>query len=594
MLPSLPRIVQPSDKQTTDNGSSTPRKLLKTVGKNFLVDFMAHAEKNNTKRVLEARPQNSKETASRKERKTEYSENSANQDSSKIHDVVNEMGLSYYFVLQDDHQNDLPMNSHVTDIEQQTGLTMDFKEASQMLAKLGFFADEILSLQGEVAESGKIALEKLLNFLNNRAPVQQTTAIKGDDLSKILSGISLSGNSLHFSIDSEKEFSLTEIKHILSRVGNMPQESGDNLADVALQKPSEAVISSDISSFQGTGKEGQQEVYQKDLKDAFARTITSEDKSALVRPDQDQYDQTHDYQKGLKNILNKVVEQNPSNQTNLVSLEYASKSIAPSPRPDTENVQRTAGFVGNIQASQQAVSLAKNIQDTAESDDALFKSIITEKGVEIQTAVTQISPDTFSGSGDNKFFQNPFSGQQPELNFIRADALQTFLVDGGQNFGQILAKSHIQSSAPHQILSQSVIASQLAEHIQQMRQEGQNRLILQLEPMELGRIVVKLSARDQKISTHITAENDEVKDLLQKNSRDLRQYLEEQGLSLEEFYVEADNSRGNTSGQHDSSKNAYSGNAPNSASLVPGVVSTLGASGWNNVSTTGHLIYFYA
>ncbi len=573
MLPNFPRIVQNFEKQTSGNSAPTSRKVSKTAGKNFLVSFMSQAQEVQDKRTSVIQSRSEDKNLSRKDNQEKSVGRDENRDNSKIHNVVNEMGLSYFFVLQDDQQHDPLVENYKTD--QQMDLSMDFKEASQLLAKLGFSADDIDALQAEAMNSQKLDLQMFLNFLNSRTPSLEGLTIRGDDLSKILSGISFNGNSLNFSLDPEKQFSLDEVKSILNRVIQTPQETTQDMVDVALKKPTETTISSEEPLSESTND--QKEIYQKDLKDAFARTLIPDRNSPNTQfiQNQDVYYQLH--QKNMKDLLDKTVT--PSTSTSTAFNNPASQA---SHLPD------------GSEASQTTSSLAGNIHKYTNKSDETVRLFTPYQGSESQATVTQISTDSFSGSGDSKFSHSFFSNQNAQNILLESNNFLGGLLGNSQSFGQVLNQAQTHLSPTLQVTSQAVMASQLAERIQQMTQEGKNQLILQLEPKELGRIVVKLSARENKITTHIKTEDERVRDLLQKNSEALKQYLEEQGLMLDEFSVETENGHGNANNNDGNyGKNAYFTSGSDTV-LDPQLTVQTGITKAGLTNTGGHLIYFYA
>jgi len=79
---------------------------------------------------------------------------------------------------------------------------------------------------------------------------------------------------------------------------------------------------------------------------------------------------------------------------------------------------------------------------------------------------------------------------------------------------------------------------QLATYIQKMMSEGVNRIVLHIEPPDMGMLIIRIRSNSNKISAKISVEHDEVKNNLEKNQQLLRQYLAEQGLTLEDFSVD--------------------------------------------------------
>jgi len=570
MMPDVLRIVQaPSNQTRRSANTSSGRYVAESKGKNFLLSLMEQSERDG------GSAPRSQETSSTDRKPQATDKKADNPQESKIDNVVNEMGLSYFFVLQEQTENFL---SNTTTLETKKELSINIQDASQLLAKLGFTSDEISSLQLQAGEDGKIDLETLVNFLSSHAPAQDGATVKGEDLSKILAGIAFNGESLHFSLDQEKQFSLDEIRNILDRIAKLPQETNQDLTAVSLQKPSEAVMTSEISSYQGTGKENQPEVYERDNQDAFAKTVISTKESATNT-------ENPNLKEKLTGNYNPASQAQPLDslkQTNGEILEISKTPLA------NEAVVKNNSSGSSPTPTPQAQPLDSPKQTNGEILE-ISKTPLTTEAV-----VKDISSSNFSGFGDGKFSQNFTFSHQPGEAFIQTADMNTLLPGAANNFSQVFNQAQAQASQTVQVISQTAVAPQLAGYIQQMRQEGSNQLVLQLEPKELGRIVVKLSAKDQKISTTIKTENEEVSDLLRKNSDALRQYLEEQGLSLEEFAVETDNSGGNGYDRQGSYKTAFSSQGTESTFASNELVFQKPVSTGNAGYTNGHLIYFYA
>ncbi|MCX7822661.1 MAG: flagellar hook-length control protein FliK [Syntrophobacterales bacterium] len=470
-----------------------------------------------------------------------------------LQDVVNEMGLSYFFIVT--QKGDTSKQNELID---KNSLTMDLKEASQLLSELGFSAEDIMSLQMQASEDGKISLQALINFLYSST--SEGATIKGSELSKILSTISLDSNQLHFSLDGEKTFSLEEVKSIFSGIYKLTEEAKLDLTDSALNKPLELVLSSEVSSYQGVGKENQ--VYQRELGDAFAKAVISSSS-----------DRAGD--EGYFSDSNAIL----------------SSTNQPVNQKEDGLVSTTSGFVDP--------SFPKNLEEDIDNG-ASFKSgnldsMATHSSSETSTSAEVNTSHRFFGDSGKGFSEN-FSfnpGQQDTPNgglngLFRDPSLGNF----DQLFGQMQEKFSLTSN----VISQSSILSEVNEYnISYVRYEGRNSLIIQLEPEELGKVVVKLTAKDQKVSATITTETDEARILLQKNSEILKQYLEGQGLLLEEFSVETGNGGNNTYSKRQNYEGIFLPDEGITTNFSSGLVTSRGSNNSGNVtSIEGHLIYFYA
>ncbi len=139
-------------------------------------------------------------------------------------------------------------------------------------------------------------------------------------------------------------------------------------------------------------------------------------------------------------------------------------------------------------------------------------------------------------------------------------------------------------------ISKQILPSQLAEHITNMIQLNQNQIVLQLEPKELGLILVRVKAESNRISTSISVETVEAKELLQKNSDILRSYLLANGLVLDEFSVET-----SLEGQKEFAGKPMKENRESPEKGVKELNNILGLGSLpRNVERNNHLIYFYA
>ena len=84
----------------------------------------------------------------------------------------------------------------------------------------------------------------------------------------------------------------------------------------------------------------------------------------------------------------------------------------------------------------------------------------------------------------------------------------------------------------------SSLTTELAQRIQELHQQKRHELTLELEPKHLGRLVVTIGTDDNQVKTVITAESEQVKELLNRSAPQLRQELASQGLVLEKLQID--------------------------------------------------------
>lgn len=71
-----------------------------------------------------------------------------------------------------------------------------------------------------------------------------------------------------------------------------------------------------------------------------------------------------------------------------------------------------------------------------------------------------------------------------------------------------------------------------------IQQKRMDQLTLELEPKGLGRLTLRIGAKQEEVSAWVSTDKEQVRDLLLKNSPTLRQHLQDQGLTLGQFNVD--------------------------------------------------------
>ncbi|NLI81072.1 MAG: hypothetical protein GX443_05205 [Deltaproteobacteria bacterium] len=77
---------------------------------------------------------------------------------------------------------------------------------------------------------------------------------------------------------------------------------------------------------------------------------------------------------------------------------------------------------------------------------------------------------------------------------------------------------------------------QIIRDLAKERRGGQ--LTLELEPRELGRLTLRVGTKSDEVIAHVSAEKEQAREILLRNTSVLRQQLEEQGLTLGRFNVD--------------------------------------------------------
>ena len=97
----------------------------------------------------------------------------------------------------------------------------------------------------------------------------------------------------------------------------------------------------------------------------------------------------------------------------------------------------------------------------------------------------------------------------------------------------------------------SDVLNQLTNKISQMKDSSAQKLTMVLRPNDLGRLSIELTNTHLGLSTHILAQNDDVRSYIEKNINNLRQQLSDAGINVNSIQIK-------TMGQEGSSN--YDGN----------------------------------
>jgi|GEM_PF-2888840 len=78
---------------------------------------------------------------------------------------------------------------------------------------------------------------------------------------------------------------------------------------------------------------------------------------------------------------------------------------------------------------------------------------------------------------------------------------------------------------------------QLARQVESLHRENRHRIAIEVEPKELGRLVLHIETDHRQVHAWISADHDQAKELLMQNAQALREALSQQGLTLGQFSV---------------------------------------------------------
>ncbi len=552
----------------------------------------------------------------------------------EIEKIVRDLGLSYYFVLIDDFYKTDNFNFDNFNKSQDISelLRFDAKDVSKLLALLGYNSQDISRLNNSADSSNRISLKTLLDFIENNHPATDSKKVDAKFVRQLLKNVKLGDvdNVLDvFKIDENSSYSLHDIGLLIKQLDNTLKRI-DELDNFIKAGRSTKDISALLELYKAglDGVEGRQLDGIDDVLNAFkineGTDYSLRDIKLLIKQminNQKEMDKFSNLTKPEKVIdtpssltgmqkkpdLSNIPEGGkifPDSTSDIKKLEEASYS-------GVDKLNRTPKSSDNFAKLQISASLRNNHDGTGSSvpeDNKSLQSQILSYDEVISAQrfepprdktreflIHNSNFDKTTGISSNEkiakmignFGQNGFDMNQTaqqDMNFqfgqqnpVNSDA--AFLQQFSSATGTISFLSN--SWTPH-----------LASYIQQMLHESINRIVIQLEPKELGKLIIHLQSRSNRIVTRILTEHEETKGLLERNQELLRQHLEEQGLHLDGFKVDVGTNGAHHDNEQQERENLIGGNAVASGVRVRQSSRSASASVINN--SGNYLIHLYA
>lgn len=202
------------------------------------------------------------------------------------------------------------------------------------------------------------------------------------------------------------------------------------------------------------------------------------------------------------------------------------RMLAPKHVGNEARAEMQADMTGPAQSAgqNQPSTRADTMAVRAETEDNLLSRAITAgaKGHE-----TGSSTDGGSEGGSGFAEPTPADSVDPSSAGLHAG-------DNGKVQGNDFAQSLRQTSGPHRSNAYTPPGQQMAFHVQRAVQDGNDRVSIQLNPYELGRIDVQLEIGSEgKLRAKVMVENPATLEMLQKDAKNLEKALQEAGLQTD-------------------------------------------------------------
>jgi flagellar hook-length control protein FliK len=110
--------------------------------------------------------------------------------------------------------------------------------------------------------------------------------------------------------------------------------------------------------------------------------------------------------------------------------------------------------------------------------------------------------------------------------------------------------------SPHKVTPEAIV-SQLKDGVVSKHEDGSSRITVRLQPKELGELTISVRLDEQRLRVEVMAENQSVKNLLERNQDLLRDALSRQNLMVERFTVGSNGSDGQLQNQQSTGFNRH-------------------------------------
>ena len=277
-----------------------------------------------------------------------------------------------------------------------------------------------------------------------------------------------------------------------------------------------------------------------DIQKLNNETLKTESNTVRTAKDNLAADNTR-YTINLENASNEAVEQNtivtPTSKSETTTAQNQQPVIrvtdeVASQTKATENLPLNKDFSAN--AKDKAAAQMTEVQNT--------NTVVTD----VQNNSARSNAQTNNGQnnsmtqGDASEQIIKFSVDDTSTTNVSTNPAESFMNKLDAKLG-----SALKGSQQNNILNKNDIMSQLNTKFNDMLQGGQNKVSMILQPENLGKVSVEIVNSKDGIVAKMTTENQQVKELLDKNMEALRSNLSSQGVNVNNIKVECTNESSN-------------------------------------------------
>ena len=268
---------------------------------------------------------------------------------------------------------------------------------------------------------------------------------------------------------------------------------------------------------------------QQDTELAVAVAVTE---SAQQNPTPTVVENQAQARRALQKAFDAVASQQPMSDDNVATEENISALEPSSEDAALESDPRFAGLLKPRpdQPSQQLRS--ENEQRPVQQ----AKPVTELKQSETATPVTETTQETGTTppSGGKQILENFV--QQTQHNLQAQGQQQT----QGSDINRTMPQTQTVQLASGRQVADSQIFDQVVTHLSGSVNGDTGRMVLRLQPAELGSLRLELTVEGDRIQANLHAQSHQVQEVLERNLPQLRNALAEQGLKIDQFQVNVD------------------------------------------------------
>jgi len=163
---------------------------------------------------------------------------------------------------------------------------------------------------------------------------------------------------------------------------------------------------------------------------------------------------------------------------------------------------------------------------------------VNQSEAAVQAPTAEITPKVettqLSGGGSKQVFENMVQQTQHSLQSQGQPLIQ------GLETNKAAPQTPVVQLASGLQVAESQIFDQVVTHLSGSVNGESGRMVLRLQPAELGSLRLELTVEGDRIQAHLHAQSHQVQEVLERNLPQLRNALAEQGLKIDQFQVNVD------------------------------------------------------